>query len=309
MGKISVIIPTYNRGEFIKKTINSVLNQTIKNFELIIVDDGSTDNTKEIIEEFIKKDDRVKYFYQKNSGSPSEPRNLGIEKAQGEYIAFLDSDDEWLPEKLEKQLAHFKSLKDECAVVGCYAYVIEDHKKPYIEKRSDTNNIEDFLLKNDTFFYSSSSVFLKRELLNKYNIKYDSNLKIGEDLDFYISIAKIYINFSFVKEPLFNYFLHIGSISKHNKEHFYNYKKLLEKHFSFFKLNKKILSIQYRKLGTFALLADKRNEAFKYFFKSFKTKSNLRVLINMLIAFFGKNFYHKMLSLKNKYDINHNSNL
>ncbi len=298
MDKISVIIPTYNRGEFIKKTINSVLNQTFKNFELIIVDDGSTDNTKEIIEEFIKKDDRVKYFYQKNSGSPSEPRNLGIEKAQGEYIAFLDSDDEWLSEKLEKQLAHFKSLKDEYAVVGCYAYVIEDDKKLYIEKRLNTNNIEDFLLKSDTFFYSSSSVFLKKELLNKFSIKYDSDLKIVEDLDFYISIAKKHINFSFVKEPLFKYFLHKENISRHNEENFYNYKKLIDKHYSFFKLNKKILSTQYRKLGTFAFLAEKRKEAFKYFLKSFKVWPNIRVVFNTSIALFGRKIYLSILKLK-----------
>ncbi|HEY5588734.1 MAG TPA: glycosyltransferase family 2 protein, partial [Candidatus Paceibacterota bacterium] len=92
--KISVIIPTYNRANLIRNTIMGVINQTFTDWELLVVDDGSTDNTKEIVDELIKNDNRIKYFYQEASGGPSSPRNLGIEKATGEYVAFLDSDDE-----------------------------------------------------------------------------------------------------------------------------------------------------------------------------------------------------------------------
>lgn len=99
---VSVIIPTYNRSDLIKETINSVLNQTHKNFELIMVDDGSTVNTKTVIESF--KDNRIKYILQKHHGLLAVARNNGLKVAIGEYIAFLDSDDIWLTNKLEKQI-------------------------------------------------------------------------------------------------------------------------------------------------------------------------------------------------------------
>jgi glycosyltransferase involved in cell wall biosynthesis len=97
---VSVIIPCFNSEKWILSTIGSVYNQTYKNLEIIVVDDGSTDNTKDIIEANFKE---VRYFFQKNSG-PSSARNKGIENAKGKYLAFLDSDDLWEPKKLEKQI-------------------------------------------------------------------------------------------------------------------------------------------------------------------------------------------------------------
>ena len=112
---ISVIVPTYNRADLISETIESILNQTYKYFELIIVDDGSTDNTEEVIRKF--KDSRIKYIKTDNWGGPARPRNTGIKKTKGEYIAFCDDDDIWLPKKLEKQIRVFKFLmKQRCFI-------------------------------------------------------------------------------------------------------------------------------------------------------------------------------------------------
>ncbi|KAB2867528.1 MAG: glycosyltransferase family 2 protein, partial [Bacteroidales bacterium] len=97
---ISVIIPTYNAERFIIETLTSVINQSYTHWECIIIDDGSTDSTKEIIDEYCKADNRIKYYYQKNSG-PSVARNVGVKIALGEYIQFLDSDDVLLPERFE----------------------------------------------------------------------------------------------------------------------------------------------------------------------------------------------------------------
>lgn len=96
MPSVSVIITTYNRANLVSRAIDSVLNQTYKDFELIIIDDGSTDNTKSLIDSYLQKDKRIVYFYQENKGWPSA-LNKGIELSKGEYIAFLDSDNEWLP--------------------------------------------------------------------------------------------------------------------------------------------------------------------------------------------------------------------
>jgi glycosyltransferase involved in cell wall biosynthesis len=97
MPKVSVIIPTYNRADFIEDAVESVLCQTYKDFEIIIVDDGSTDSTKDVLQKFYNK---IRYIY-KNNGGVASARNTGIKHAQGEYIAFLDSDDLWLPERLK----------------------------------------------------------------------------------------------------------------------------------------------------------------------------------------------------------------
>ena len=105
---VSIITPCYNASVYISQAILSVLSQTYPNWELIIVDDCSTDNSVDIIQNYARKDDRIKYFRtDKSSGSPTLPRNIGIEHAKGRYIAFLDSDDAWLPDKLEKQVKLF----------------------------------------------------------------------------------------------------------------------------------------------------------------------------------------------------------
>ena len=106
---ISIITPCHNAQATIKETINSVLSQTYRDWELIIIDDCSTDNSATIILDFVKNDSRIKYLKtEAPSGSPTLPRNIGIENATGRYIAFLDSDDAWLPDKLEKQLRVFE---------------------------------------------------------------------------------------------------------------------------------------------------------------------------------------------------------
>jgi teichuronic acid biosynthesis glycosyltransferase TuaG len=116
---ISIITPCYNSEKFIVQTIESIIDQTYLYWELLIIDDCSTDNTISIIKEYLKKDERIKLFSTtKNSKSPVEPRNIGIKSAQGRYIAFLDSDDIWLPSKLEKQIKLFKN--DKVAVVFSY---------------------------------------------------------------------------------------------------------------------------------------------------------------------------------------------
>lgn len=106
---VSIVTPCYNASLFIAQTIQSVLSQTYSDWELLIVDDCSKDNSADIIQKYVEKDNRIKYLKtEKTSGSPVSPRNIGIEKAKGRYIAFLDSDDVWLPDKLEQQLKLFE---------------------------------------------------------------------------------------------------------------------------------------------------------------------------------------------------------
>ncbi|WP_436420344.1 glycosyltransferase family 2 protein [Petrimonas sp.] len=128
---VSIITPLYNSISYIEETINSVLNQTFINWEMLIIDDCSTDGSDEVVKNIIKKDRRVKYFKTiERSGSPTLPRNIGIENASGRFIAFLDSDDVWLPNKLEEQIRLFDSIN--------VAIVFSNYEK--INEKGKTNN-------------------------------------------------------------------------------------------------------------------------------------------------------------------------
>ena len=136
--KVSVIIPTYNREGILGRSIESVLNQTYTEFELIIVDDGSTDNTRQLVENI--HDDRISYYYVKNNSGAAAARNYGIERAEGEYIAFQDSDDYWHSDKLEKQMKVMESNPDIGFVFHAIRYDGDDNSRT--EASSDGKAIE-----------------------------------------------------------------------------------------------------------------------------------------------------------------------
>ena len=102
--RVSVVVPAYNAGKYIEETLNSVLSQSFKDFEVIVVDDGSVDDTAEVVKKVVERDSRIKYFYKENQGNGSYARNTGFQKASGEFITLLDSDDLWPSDRLEKQL-------------------------------------------------------------------------------------------------------------------------------------------------------------------------------------------------------------
>ena len=118
MSNISVVIPTWNRADTIEKAVRSALDQIVLPFEILVCDDGSTDGTEQIVKSI--GDERVKWIPSPHSGRPALPRNRGIRESKGEWLAFLDSDDAWLPDKLEKQLNLAKKM-------GCRAVCSKTH--------------------------------------------------------------------------------------------------------------------------------------------------------------------------------------
>ncbi|GAH83893.1 unnamed protein product, partial [marine sediment metagenome] len=122
---VSVIIPTYNRADMVGRAIQSVINQTYQDFEIIIIDDASTDNTREVAREFQEREKRIKYFKHEINKGGGAARNTGIKNSKGEYIAFLDSDDEWYPEKLEKQIEIFNKNDENLGVVYSGVFYID----------------------------------------------------------------------------------------------------------------------------------------------------------------------------------------
>lgn len=117
---ISIITPCYNASAYLKETITSVLNQTYQNWEMLVIDDCSSDNSCDIIKYYAAMDGRIRYFKtESQTGSPSLPRNIGIENSKGEYIAFLDADDLWLPTKLEHQLNYISKTQSSFVYSYC----------------------------------------------------------------------------------------------------------------------------------------------------------------------------------------------
>ncbi|EDX62252.1 MULTISPECIES: glycosyltransferase family 2 protein [Bacillus cereus group] len=181
---ISVVIPSYNASTFIKETIQSVQSQTYTNWEMIIVDDVSKDNTRELIKEEIKKDDRIQLIELQENGGAAIARNTGINCAKGKYIAFLDSDDLWLPEKLEKQVA-FMQNNDVAFSFTSYQIMNQDgtltDKVVHVPEKINYNG----LLKNTII--GCLTVMLDIEKLGKVQMP---NIRTRQDTATWLKILK-----------------------------------------------------------------------------------------------------------------------
>jgi len=176
----SIVIPTYNAESTIIKCIESCINQSYENFEIIIVDDGSSDNTKSVIAEFFKdKNINYKYIYQENCG-PSSARNKGVKNSIGEYVAFLDSDDEWHPQKLELTV---KILEDERVDILGHGYTfINNFDKGYLSINIDKITFYRLLLKN---FAVTPSIIISR---SKFQF-FDETMRYTEDHELWLRMS------------------------------------------------------------------------------------------------------------------------
>jgi glycosyltransferase involved in cell wall biosynthesis len=197
MPKVSVVIPTYDRAHFLDDAIRSVLAQTFDDFELIIVDDGSTDNTREVVNSF--EDSRIKYIYQENRGV-SAAYNSGILASSSEFIAFLDSDDLWLPQKLELQVKLLDSRPD-VALVCSDGYIFDNRTNSTLGRfwrgvpfgyRVDPQRASREPLKEMLFwgcFITESLVMVRREVFNEVG-GYDESLRDHVDWDMYVRVCQ-----------------------------------------------------------------------------------------------------------------------
>jgi glycosyltransferase involved in cell wall biosynthesis len=208
---ISIIMPTYNRADFILNSIRGVLNQSFEDFELIIVNDGSTDGTEGIIESV--KDKRIRYFSQKNMGVAAA-RNLGLEKAQGKWISFCDSDDVYFRDRLERFLA---SAKDEDCLVYSGWIRFQKQKEKFLilnfvygfEKEFD---LDAYQQKN---IFPASAVMIKRACLGKAE-RFDAALNYEEDWDLFLRVSD---NFPIYQLRLPTFFYQVGTLKDPRKKH------------------------------------------------------------------------------------------
>lgn len=210
---VSVIVPCYNQGIFLNEALESVYNQIYTDWECIIVNDGSADDTEVIAQQWVAKDSRFKYFYKSNSGV-SSTRNFGISKSSGKYIQFLDSDD--ILDKLKIQFSIDKLKEDKSndtgIVISNFNMLSSDSKEilpPFCKLEADIFTLENFLFKwNITFSVQIQCGFFEAKLFE--NIRFPENLSAQEDWVVWIQLLKS-TNCIFVDLPLAYYRVHSSS--------------------------------------------------------------------------------------------------
>lgn len=209
---ISIVIPTYNHANFLGRALKSVVDQTFTNWEVIVIDNHSTDNTYEIVEDFI--DPRIKYLKINNNGVIAASRNMGIREANGEWIAFLDSDDWWTKDKLQEC---FEEINDNVDFI--YHYLeISSNKPRYLRRRLvktpqvNAPVIMDLLV-NGNKIHNSSVVVRKALLLEIGGVNESPDVIAAEDFDTYVRIASITDNFICLPYTLGYYFVHDNNTS------------------------------------------------------------------------------------------------
>lgn len=213
--RVSVLMSAYNSEKYIAEAIESVLNQTFTDFEFIIINDGSTDKTPEIISEHAKQDKRIKFIDLKKNSGLIAALNKGLDLCQGEYIARMDSDDISLPTRFAKQVKYMDE-HPECGACSSWAEkfgpnIIKDKILTYMP----TVKLMDFVIYGDRVLNPASMI--RKSILDEYNIKYNPDYKYAEDYAFWVQVCK-HAEIHNLQEVLLNYRWHDDNVSVTHKK-------------------------------------------------------------------------------------------
>lgn len=219
---VTIVTPLFNAERYIGDTIRSVINQSYTNWEMIIVDDCSTDLSLEIAKSFAQKDPRISVIEsERNFGGPARPRNIGLDNTRGKYVAFLDADDVWLSGKLEKQV-HFMSLNSDIDICHTLANVIDGngHEKGAFDNQRLYRKLKFFVADRNIIYYSNfiniNSVLMRFD--DSMRFAEDENLVALEDWAYWIDNNNCGKRIRLINEALLNYRIHNGSISNRGSD-------------------------------------------------------------------------------------------
>ena len=211
--KVSVIIPSYNSGKFLDEAVQSVVSQTYQNLEIIVVNDGSDDCTEEVAQKWQVADRRIKYIKHSRNQGLSAARNTGIKNAIGEYIAFLDADDVWLPKKIEIQIEKIKETNTDLAFSDWYVWDPQKDIKTKVFGSSPIKGKKDllkFLIKKN--FGNPSTAILRKAGLNRIGL-FDESLPSSEDYDLWLRFILSGMKIIFINQPLVYYRVHSNQMT------------------------------------------------------------------------------------------------
>ena len=291
---VSVIIPTYNRAEHLRETINTVLNQTYKDLEIIVINDYSSDKTSEILNSF-----NIPNLYiinnKENLGAPAS-RNIGINSCNGSYIAFIDDDDLWYPKKIELQLNHLIQNPHIDCIFCEYKYILEG--------RSFNPDIIDYKSSLVKMILTRSLGSFSLPLIRKSCIDeiglLDINFESCQDWDYWIRISQKF-NIEKLSECLVERNIGNDQITANISKKIKGRKYLLNKHSSIISRYPSIENIHLNRLGSLNVLDDNYDTAREYFIKAFKIYPfSPKTIIHLMLSYISTKF-HKLLI--NKYGI------
>jgi len=292
MSKVSVIIPTHNRAEFLRSAITSVLNQTFQNFEIIIIDDASKDHTREVIAHF--NDARIKVIHNQVSKGAAGARNVAIMNSNCEYTAFLDDDDEWLPEKLKIQTYLLDNSPLEVGGVCTACFTIEKVSGRVLS--IDNPEMSDLSKGN---FITTSSILLRRECFEKCGL-FDESMPTSSDYDMWIRISKTF-SFKFIKNALVKYYIHKNSLTFDYEKKTRGLEIIFEKHDDFFKKNYEEYSKQYLDLGVLYCYKGEAKKGRKAFRKAIRMNPfEMRNYFNFILSLLGAERFKNLKEAKEK---------
>ena len=302
---ISVIIPAHNTAQYIARAIRSVLAQTYRNFEIIVVDDCSSDNLAEVVAQF--NDQRINYIRHEINRGASTARNTGLKIAKGEYVAFLDSDDEWFADKLQKQVDVFNKSHLNTGLVYTGLRWIQESDKTVIQEKipNHRGNIHQDLL-NGSCIESLSTPLIKTVVAREAG-DFDESLPARQDWDFWIRISEK-STIDFVPEVLVNYFIHPNSISSSIINKIKGTELVLEKYHDDFGADPHLLLGHYQLLTILHMLNGDLKKSRSYNLKTLKLGIRTigvyrKFAIHFILSFAGKTLrgiFFRLMKLKNK---------
>ncbi|TAK26073.1 MAG: glycosyltransferase [Chloroflexota bacterium] len=266
MPRVSVIIPTFNYGHFICQAIDSVLNQTFDDLEIIVVDDGSSDDTVARIGQY--GGGRVRLIQQDHRG-PSAARNRAYPETTGEFVAFLDADDLWLPDKLERQIPLLEADERVGLVAGAYYLQIDATGERFERQSPLRGDVLRYVAVENIVSGSATTALMRRSVLDRVG-PMDESLRACEDWDLWLRIARV-SHFAYVDAPIAVLRRHSGNSSSDGSRMIAGYKRVIERFFSdptlppeIKRLRRRAWAVANLTMGKLAARHGRRSEATKY---------------------------------------------
>ena len=318
---ISIIIPTYNRASMLGETLDSILGQTYKYWECIIIDDGSTDDTVKVVKSYLKKDDRFHFYLRPDSmlKGANACRNYGLELSKGDYINWFDSDDLMLPKKLETQINELYNSSFDYSICQTQVFDVGKNKGVGLRalKLKSDNIFEDYITYK--IFWLTGAPLWKKGFLKKHALKFDEALQQAQDYDFHMRVLHLSENYIANETPLVMFNIHNQNMSKTIYNHpqkifsniqvkyniLYNYSNSLNENIrknilnELVKLYSFVIRERYKKISLktsrFIISLYKKD---KELFPLNKFKTLIYTIVPLFYTFFGKGF--KLTKLANQ---------
>ena len=294
--RVSVVVPTHNRGPVLSRAIESVLAQSEQRFEILVVDDGSPNNEQlDIVTMY--RDSRLHYSRLPTRRGPAAARNLGVRNAHAPYVAFLDDDDEWLPEKLAWQLAILDRAESHIGAVCTARYTVNQRTGTIEETRCSVADFDRPLFRN---IITTSSMVVRRECFDKIGF-FDEALEASSDYDMWLRLSRAY-RIYYLDEALVRYFLHGGQISADFAKKARSTTRLLEKHAEVLSQDRKAFSRKHVALGISRGRSGDIRGAQRAFLKSIRLDPLGRSgYVCLALSFFGAKRFREVLEGRARY--------